>query len=165
MGKWVCKTADDYRNAIEQLKQKVQLVGVSATREVNKTLIDGALNILGDAMDRAPRVTGHMASQSQMVINGTMVKAPGGASATAEGTNQFHDAEKLEISVGWEGPLSDVTKDGNQYNIAFVQHEHIEFDHQNGEAKFLETAVDGTMPWLKKQLREAVKRGVENAGD
>lgn len=157
MGKWVAKTAADYKNAIAKLQGKLDKYADNLSGEVISEAVNVMIDINANATDRAPNQTGYMASMSHLKVNGHYLKIPGSKTTSSVQPYDYMGAGYAHIETGWDEPIV-TSKAGDSYNLALIHHEHIEFEHEAGEAKFLEKAVNDIAPTIPQRIQSAVKR-------
>lgn len=150
MSTWVIKTAADYERAYKAIQDKINKVTEGIPAATLKALIDIAINWLGRAVERAPVETGDLRGSGYILVNGILVA---------------HGNEDGSIAV-----LSDLTVPARDINLieigftspyAFVQHEHVEFNHpRGGQAKFLESVIVEGSAQARIYLIESAGGGV-----
>lgn len=146
MAKWVVKTAEDYRYAFTQINASVNEL---ANRAWGLSLIGAfhwAVEVMGEAMDLAPVDTGHLRDSAYVYLEVDGDVAAYSLAGVTQTLNSLPSSiGSAKITVGFSA------------EYAFVQHEHIEFNHPlGGQAKYLETAIDRLKPALQTMIRKAL---------
>lgn len=153
MATWVIKTAADYERAYRAIKAKMDRVITSVNNAPFRAIIDIAIDWLGRAVEKAPLDTGDLRGSGYVLVNGELI---------AHGNDDGSTTILSEPNI----PQSNVTvvEIGFASSYAFVQHEHVEFYHENGEAKYLEVVVvtrsEAAREYLVNAVKDAIKGGV-----
>ena len=150
MAKWVIKTAADYAAAHKGIQDKIDKVTEGINSATIKAVIDIALDWIGRAVERAPVETGDLRGSAYVKINGTLVaKGNEDGSITVLGSPSIPTDGRMTITVeiGFTSPY------------AFVQHEHVEFEHPlGGEAKYLESVIVEGSAAARQYLIDSAKK-------
>jgi len=154
MAKWVIKTPADYERAYRAIQAKITKVVRSVPEATARALLDVAIDWISRAVERAPVEFGDLRGSAYVTINGELV-AHGNddGTVTVLNTQSVPAGNAITIEIGFTAPY------------AFVQHEHVEFEHPlGGEAKYLESVLIEREPaWiehLKKSAGDAFGGGV-----
>lgn len=137
------------------------------TKEINRRLkgvsrsvrywwfLDYSPGVLGAAIARAPQVEGKLKESAYLAVNGITVIGEGSVSGVSvTGRSLGRSSTTARAVIGFGGQL------GDQLTYALKQHEFTWFKHQNGQPKFLESAVTDSTQHVLDGLAEAVRKGL-----
>lgn len=153
MATWVIKTPSDYAAADKAIQAKLDKITKDVPKATVKAVTDVALQCIEKSVERAPKDLGDLRGSGYATVNQQQV-ASGNAdgSITAAGAPVPSGDGTVEAEIGFTAPY------------AFVQHEHVEFYHKDGEAKYLESViVEHSSAW-KKHLIDSAKKALGGDG-
>jgi hypothetical protein len=146
----VIKTAADYAAAARAIQDKLDKVTEGIKGATAQAVTDVAVDCISRAVERAPVEFGDLRGSGYASVNGTTV-ATGNDDGTVSvaGTPDATADGSAVAEIGFAAPY------------AFVQHEHVEFNHPlGGEAKYLESVVVENSGRWKKHLADSVRKGL-----
>lgn len=145
MAKWVVKNMQDYVAAKHVLARKAEDICQKVTFVTMQEFYGSCMNVLSRAVDLAPLDTGFLRSSGALMING-MVVATGDDSGGVSGLSvDVQNLKYINATIGFYAPY------------AFTQHEHVEYQHENGQALYLEIALDEILADLKQRMLERIQ--------
>lgn len=176
MATWVIKSPADYQRARMALSGRLDRIREELPTAVVEGVYMALLETLKIAVSRAPVEEGHLRRSGHISIDGARV-----AYGQVDGTviDEFtygappKDTKETVFVIGFTVEGGGTGKEGDVNLYAFVQHEHVEFDHpatvtlstgqtvQGGEAKFLETAIIDTEGDWRSIIWNAVEAAME----
>lgn len=152
MAKWEIRTKADYDKAAKAIQGKLDRLSKALVNAPLQAIADIALDCLSRAVQRAPVKLGDLRASGFVEVNSVSY-----ASVSKEG------AVTLNQSFTLDGKITHVVaKIGFTAKYAWVQHEHMEFEHpEGGQAKYLESVVvESSERWktyVKKKIAEALQ--------
>lgn len=161
MAKRVIKTRGDYSSFLNDMNQKMQtlaeLIVTSSVQEIYECLKD----VLVDSIPLAPvdegslRESGHVAINGVRYVKGTLK----GGLTEPNSYDPTPDAKTVDFAIGYTAEGKGREGDVNTY--AIVQHEHVEYHHDIGQAKFLELPLRYHRARWKNRILDRVKRDIK----
>ena len=154
MAKWEIKTEADYKATAQRLQHRILVAVDSLGEKTRQEAAEIGMECATEAAERAPHDTGNLKESVYVAVDDELAIPPNDTHGLALPVNRHPDA-LVSVEVGFTAPY------------AFVQHEHIEFEHPSvkrqkegeappiGQAKFLETVVDENLPEWKERMRNA----------
>lgn len=67
-------------------------------------------------------------------------------------SGDLKESGQIELKIEPEKIIIDVGYGSEAINYALVQHEHLEFHHENGKAHYLKDPIDRAIPILPEEL-------------
>lgn len=146
MGTWIIKSPEGYRMAMKRIQDKLNGITEGIKIESRVAVVKIVEECWKESAERAPKDLGDLRSSAYGAVDGRH------SCGNTEAKIKSHaEPDKIVGEVGFDS------------EYAFVQHEHMEFHHENGQAKFLElTIVQNMSKWRQKLIdaaRKAFKGG------
>jgi hypothetical protein len=151
MAAWAIKTAADYERAYRAIQAKIDGVIKGVKGASFRAVLDIAVDWLGRAVQKAPHDTGDLRGSGYILVNGDLIAHGTGdesGSITVLSDPSVPESDVLRVEIGFASPY------------AFVQHEHVEFYHKNGEAKYLEMVIVGGAAAARAHLIRSVRNAI-----
>jgi hypothetical protein len=145
----VIKTAADYAAAARAIQDKLDKITEGIKGATAQAVTDVALQCLEKSVERAPVEFGDLRGSGYVTINGNLVAHGEKQGIKALSDPSVSEGTVITAEIGFAAPY------------AFVQHEHVEFNHPiGGEAKYLESVVVENSGRWKKHLANSVRKGL-----
>lgn len=144
---WNIKSTESYNMAFHRIQEKLDRIAEEVPRATLEALEEVATDCISRSVARAPVDKGDLRGTGFVDINGQQV---------AMGRDDKSGGIDITGSPGQPQDGTNEALIGFSSEYAFVQHEHMEFNHpQGGQAKFLELTIhEQKEAWLEL-LRDA----------
>jgi len=143
----------ELEESIEKVKNKLDKLEEILVEEIERVSILIAFDLLGEAMRRAPKDTGHLRGSGIAKVNEEQV-------AHTEGEG---DLTKDKEFIGLVASVINEVVGEVAFNTPYaaIQHEELAFNHQDGEAKYLERPLNEKIEIYQFWLAENIKKRLD----
>jgi hypothetical protein len=150
---WVIKSPADYAAAMKGIQDKLDRIVENVETASTQAVTDIAIDCIGRAVERAPVETGDLRGSGFAEVNGATVamgNEDGSAGIQILGSPGEPAGNVVKAGIGFTSPY------------AFVQHEHMEFNHSlGGQAKYLESVVAENKDKWAEHLAKTISNGLK----
>lgn len=149
----VIKTPADYAAAHKAIQDRLDKIAEGGKKALTKAVTDVAIDIISRAVERAPVCDGDLRGSGYANVNGDLV---------AKGRDDQSGGTDIVGTPGEPAGNIIVAEIGfSEEKYAFVQHEHLEFNHPiGGQAKYLESVIVENEDRYMKLLADSAKKGL-----
>ena len=166
MAKWEIKNPGDYQRAAGRINEKLDDLRRALKQVPAQTIHECLTDTLEKSVARTPVDEGPLRESGHVAVDGvrTVRGRADGSIHVQQNYVPNEEAAEVTFEIGYTVEGGGSGREGDVNTYAWVQHEHVEFNHPNGgEAKFLETAINEDKPtWgprIKTAVREQLKGG------
>lgn len=138
----------EYLKGLETVGEALQEAIDGMVGGSSRGLVEAAVHILSQSAPLAPKDLGTLQGSGYVEIEGSKIAQ--GLSAQRTGTSP-EDATRAKI--------------GFSEKYAATQHEQVFYTHQNGQAKYLESVLEGEKNTILELIAQGAEEGMTNGND